>query len=140
MKYSEFIPIDLARASDQQLALVNAHFDKSAPEVWRDFAELNFVFLRFNATFKDMPDQLLADAAVGLVCQCSSSFGGQQFYFPRGLALLSRERSALILKEFRGNNFRELAIKHRVTDSRIRQIVQEQADLKKAEQRQNGGK
>lgn len=139
MKYSEFTPIDLDRASTQQLALVTAAFSKKAPDMWRDIAELNFVALRFNAAFKALPDPLLAEASVGLVYQLASSFGGHNFYMPNGWASSRGEKYALIVKEYRGNNIRELAIKYRVSENRIRQIIQEEANRKKAEQ-QHGGK
>ncbi|MHB8949316.1 MAG: Mor transcription activator family protein [Rhodoferax sp.] len=140
MKFSEFIPIDLDRASTQQLEIVNAVFEQKAPDVWRDIAELNFVALRDNKALEAMPDQLLADMAVCLVYQLISSMGGSAVYLPNGWASMLREKNALIAKEFRGNNIRALSKKHRVSETRIRQIVNEQADLKKAESRQNGGK
>lgn len=139
MKFSEFIPTDIDRASTQQLALVTAGFSKKPPDMWKDISELTFVSLRFNPAFEAVSDQLLADASIGLVYQLASSFGGQNFYMPSGWSWSKVEKYPMIVKEFRGNNIRALAIKYRVTESRIRQIVQEQADRKKAESKQNGG-
>lgn len=133
MNFTEFAPIDLDRASDQQLALVSATFSKKAPDMWKDIAELNFVALRFNSAFNALPDQLLADAAVVLVYQLASSMGGQNVYMPSGFASMRGEKDALIAKDFRGNNIRHLAIKYRVSENRIRQIVKEQADSKRAD-------
>lgn len=70
--------------------------------------------------------------AVNLVHQLVSSFGGGALYIPTGMKFFKGNKNALIAREFNGANIRQLARKHRVSDMRVRQIIQEQADLKKS--------
>lgn len=133
MKYSEFEPIDIDRATHKQLAVVNALFVGKAPPVWRDMAELNFVAMRCNTALASIPDSSLADMAVVLVYQLASTLGGCNVYIPNGLITVKSEKTALVVKEYTGNNLRELARKHQVSEERIRQIIKDQAKKAKSE-------
>ncbi len=132
MNHSNFEPVDLSSATNQQRALVNAAFAGKVPEVWLDFAELNFVALRVSPALATLSDEKLALIAVNLVYQLASSYGGTQPYIPQGAKFFQGNKYALIVSQFNGTNIRELARKHRVSDTRVRQIIQEQADLKKS--------
>ncbi len=135
MKYSKFTPIDASLVTSQQLELVHAAFGGDVPEVWREIVELNFAALRFCVGLEKIPDQVLAEAAVGTVYQFISSFGGNSVYLPNGNWFVKKEQAILIANEYRGNNIRELARKNKCTEMRIRQILKEQAALEK-DQRQ----
>ncbi|MES2947512.1 MAG: Mor transcription activator family protein [Pseudomonadota bacterium] len=131
MKYSEFEPIDISRGTNQQLALVNDSFEGKVPEVWRDMAELNFVAMRCHASLGSITDSSLVEMAVMLVYQLSSTLGGCNVYIPNGLISVRGEKSAIIAKEYTGHNLRQLARKHKVSEMRIRQIIQDQANQAK---------
>jgi len=69
-------------------------------------------------------------------------WGGQSIYVPFGLALKTRHRDLKIYADFTGENYKELARKHGVSEMRIRQIVsavrkqtRERSDSKKEAQR-----
>jgi Mor family transcriptional regulator len=132
MHHSNFEPADPSSATDQQRALVNAAFAGQVPEVWIDLAELNFVALRVVPALETLSDETLALMAVNLVHQLASSFGGGALYIPMGMKFFKGNKNALIASEFNGANIRQLARKHSISDMRVRQIIQEQADLKKS--------
>lgn len=123
MNLSDFKPVDLDRATVEQLNLVNEKFNGDAPEVWRDIAELNFCALRFCGLFEALTDDELALMSVNLVYQLASGFGGTQPYIPTGERYGKNRRNENILKAFRGNNYRELASKYCLSDKRIRDII-----------------
>jgi Mor family transcriptional regulator len=122
MNLSDFKPVDLDRATDAQLSLVDALLH-GAPEIWRDIAELNFVALRFCGIFKTLSDDELAQMSVNLVHQLVASFGGATHYIPCGKDFLKLPRNEQIKKEFNGTNYQFLSKKFHVTEMRIRQIV-----------------
>lgn len=125
MNHSAFEPVDLSRATSEQLAMVNACFAGDAPELWRDLAELNFVALRAVSVFDSHSDDVLAFMAVNLVHQLVASFGGTQPYIPSGTSFHKSAKGAQIVKEFNGRNIRQLAMKHRLSETRIRQFIQD---------------
>lgn len=132
MKYSEFEPGEMDSVSSIQLDMVAASFEQKTPPLWLEIAELNFISLRCNPALESMADQSLADMAVAQVYRLISSMGGQNVYFPNGYTSVRGEKNTLIAKEFTGNNIRALAKKYRVSEMRVRQIIQDQANLKKA--------
>lgn len=131
MKHSSVEPVDLTRVTSEQLATVNACFAGNAPELWCDIAELNFAALRAASIFDSQSDEALAAMSVNLVYQLVASFGGTQMYIPSGTKFHQSAKSAQIAKEFNGRNIRQLAMKHQCSETRIRQIIQKDADSKK---------
>lgn len=132
MKHSNFKPVELSSATTQQFALVNIAFAGKVPALWTEFAEQNFVVLRASPDLRGVSDDSLAMIAANLVRQLASSHGGTQPYIPVGMQIAKGNKYDLIAQEFNGKNFRELAKKYEVSESRIRQIVIEQANLKKS--------
>lgn len=60
--------------------------------------------------------------------------GGRHFYLAKGVAAHWSARDRAICAKFRGNNYRELAQEHNLTEMRVRQIVdtfQREAFLKR---------
>jgi Mor family transcriptional regulator len=133
MKYSEYRAAGAGGMTNQQFDLVSATFEGKVPDVWREIAELNFAVLRRCKYFAKQTDACLAEMAVELVCEFVSLFGGGSTYIPNGAKNISAEKNALILREFSGYNYRELANKYCVTQERVRQIVKEHAKQKKAQ-------
>lgn len=58
------------------------------------------------------------------------NFGGLNIYFPKFENLTAPARNRLIIREFNGGNYDELALKYRVTESWVRQIVKQDRDRK----------
>ena len=91
MKFSEFVPLDVTRASAQQLALVRATFgQENTPETWVEMAELGYMALRNMPALKSIADQDLADVCVAQVYQRMSVMGGSAVYFPNGRPPMNR--------------------------------------------------
>ncbi|MGR6833606.1 Mor transcription activator family protein [Aliivibrio wodanis] len=65
-------------------------------------------------------DKSLAITQLNSICK---AFGGMQFYLPRGDALKLMIIRFNIWNEFTGNNVRELALKHHVTEQHIYRTV-----------------
>lgn len=132
MKFSEFTPPDTDRFSAQQLELVRATFkqEKNPPQ-WIEMAELGYMTLRNTSALESIADQDLADACVAQVYQMLLVMGGGNVYFSKGDDLLRREKHKLIVKEFNGRNYKELARKHGLSSARVMQIVDEDYTLKR---------
>lgn len=126
-----FKPVALDFATEKQLGLVNACFVGDAPEIWRDIAELNFVALRSVSIFAPLSDEALAVMSVNLVHQLVEIFGGTQPYIPGGTAYHKAAKAAQIVKEFDGRNIRQLAVKNKLSENRIRQIIQDDLTKKR---------
>ncbi|MEG2344173.1 MAG: Mor transcription activator family protein [Acidaminococcaceae bacterium] len=60
----------------------------------------------------------------------SYSFSGIVFYIPKFDTLASRARDRLIVKEFNGGNYSELARKYDLTEIWVRQIVNRDRAIK----------
>lgn len=51
--------------------------------------------------------------------------GGEQFYLPKLDMCLARVKKRKIIEEFKGGNYKELAMKYRVTSFWVRDIIKE---------------
>lgn len=77
-------------------------------------------------TTKDLPDGLLEAAqVVGIktAFALANHFGGTYYYFPKVDKLLATLRDKKIREEFNGANHRELAMKYKLSETWVRQIV-----------------
>lgn len=131
MKYPDYCPAGASFATSQQRELVHESFDATVPDVWREIAELNFSALRRSVFFEKYPDEMLAVMAVELVYELVACFGGNTMYLPNGWQKMKNIKNALIARDFKGNNIRELAKKYGLSDMRVRQILEEQTALSK---------
>lgn len=129
MTYSKFTPIDITTVTEQQLAPIRSALEPCSPEVWSELADLFFLSLRDAETLRSIPDGDIADAVVALVYQTAFSYGGHNFYLPKGVRLSAEIRDNKIAKEFKGNNIFEIAKKYQMTDMRVRQILLEKGVL-----------
>lgn len=133
MKFSEFTPLDERNLSDQQVALVRSGFSQEKPPgTWVEIAKLGYMVLRNAAAFKSVSDQDLVNACVAQVYQMMHVMGGGNVYFNKGERIRLAEKNKLVASEFNGKNYNELARKHGLSVTRIRQIVEKQASFKKA--------
>lgn len=132
MRFADFIPLDVSRVPAQQLALVRATLEDKSPPTWIEMAELSYMILRDADALKSIKDQDLADVCVAQIYQLMCVMGGGNVYFAKGVRTLIAEKARLIASEFRGNNHVQLARKYRLSTTRIFQIVEQQAALKRA--------
>ncbi|TXT37424.1 MAG: hypothetical protein FD135_3600 [Comamonadaceae bacterium] len=139
MNTSNFEPVDLSRATNTQLDLVNACFVGDAPQIWRDMAELNFVALRFVSIFAPLSDEALAEMSVNLVHQLVDSFGGTQPYIPSGFSYHMEAIAVKILKEFDGKNLRQLARKYKRSEGLVYKLIRADAAKKKHQSKAMAG-
>jgi Mor family transcriptional regulator len=56
--------------------------------------------------------------------------GGTTIYIPKADSLLQPARDRCIIKEFNGSNYKELAIKYNLSESWVRQVIQQDLDEK----------
>lgn len=85
--------------------------------------------------FMDIPEPLQKMAEkIGLekFAEVVYNFGGLTIYFPKFENLTAPARNRLIVQEFDGGNYDKLAMKYRVTEVWVRQIVN--SDLLKKNQ------
>lgn len=112
----EFAELPLAKAD---IAPLEARLSEGMPAAWKDFA------LCFYACLLGLglsPDNA-ADFALSMVESMAKEFGGTTIYVPLGLSILYKQRDNKINTEFTGNNHRQLAQKFKITEMRIRQIL-----------------
>lgn len=64
-----------------------------------------------------------ADMAVHLARGIGTDIGGRSFYIPKGTGAETAKVAAAITREFNGRNTAELAVKYRLTQMRVYQIL-----------------
>lgn len=77
-------------------------------------------------TYEDLPHFCVQAAkAIGIEAymKLSCDFGGTTLYVPKFESLVAKARDKLIIKQFAGNNYKELALKYNLTEVWIRSIV-----------------
>ena len=58
----------------------------------------------------------------------AKELGGARYYFPKFESLFRDNRNTMIYDEFNGNNYRDIAKKYNLSETRIREIVQDEHD------------
>ena len=58
----------------------------------------------------------------------AKELGGARYYFPKFESLFRENRNTMIYDEFSGNNYKEIAKKYNLSETRIREIIQEEHD------------
>lgn len=127
MKFFQYSPISLSRASAAELAPVAACMDPDRPDVWLDIAKRLFLVLKAQPQLGHQSPDALALAAVSQTYQLARDMGADTLYIGTGNSLRAKALKRSIVAEFRGNNTGELSKKHGVTASRVRQILREEA-------------
>jgi Mor family transcriptional regulator len=70
--------------------------------------------------------QALAKAiGVEAFIRLAMAAGGTVFYIPKADSLLQPARDRKIIKEFNGYNYKELAIKYNLSETWVRQVIQQ---------------
>ena len=130
MNYTDFKPLEIGRMA-LDLSMVEMAIDPDAPEIWIELSELVYVVLRNSPDTAPLTDEQLARCAVQTVYQMASTLGGQSVYLPIGIRAVSVQKKREIAAAFKGHNHAELARKHGVTETRIRQILAERKAVTK---------
>lgn len=115
-------PRDLTSVAAAQMAALDRLIPATWPEVWGDFARVFFVGL-VNSQEVKAPIEALARTALEQVRTLGFQLGGSQPYIPRGAAAAQKEVAEDVCRGFNGNNYGELAAKHDLSESRVRQIL-----------------
>ncbi len=117
-------PRDLTSVPAAQMAALDRLIPATWPAVWGDFARVFFVGL-VNAQEVKAPVEAMARIALEQVRTLGFQLGGSQPYIPRGTVVAQIEAAEAVRKEFNGKNYGELAAKHDLSESRVRQILAE---------------
>lgn len=86
-----------------------------------------------NIQFEDLhPTYQLVARVIGVdnAIKLGKELGGEQFYLPKLDACLAGVRERKIIEEFKGGNYRELAVKHGVTSRWVRDIIKKHRNEK----------
>ena len=113
---------DLSSVSAADMAVLEGLFPSDWPEVWGDFARVFYVGLLASKELA-APRDALARTAIEQVHVLGYQMGGSQPYIPRGAFMEQIRNNELIRREFRGNNYGELATRYDLSVSRVRSIV-----------------
>ncbi len=77
-------------------------------------------------TMSDLPPYCL-DAAnimgIEAFVRLSDELGGTSFYVPKFDNVIARARDRIIVKQFNGNNYKELALQYNLSEMLIRNII-----------------
>lgn len=127
MNYADFTPVKTQELNASDLHAVQEAMDPSAPEIWVELAEILYLPLRAAPALASVPDEGLAVCVVHAIYQMATELGGNAVYIPKGVKLASGQKKRAIAAQFKGHNHAELALAHGVTQTRVRQILAEQA-------------
>ena len=113
---------DLSSVAPAEMAVLEGLFPPALPEVWADFARVFFTGLLAS---KELEAGIEARARVAIeqVYVMGHQMGGSQPYIPRGAHMETRRNHELIRREFRGNNYGELASRYDLSVSQVRSVV-----------------
>lgn len=127
MNYADFTPVKAQELNASDLHAVQEAMDPLAPEIWVELAEILYIPLRANPALASVPDEGLAVCVVHAIYQMATELGGNAVYIPKGVKPASGQKKRAIAAQFKGHNHAELALAHGVTQTRVRQILAEQA-------------
>lgn len=114
-------PRDLTKIPATAMAVLQKHIPSDWPEMWADLAAVFYVGL-LNAD-TGHPHEALAKITLEQVLTAVEQIGGQQLYVPLGAKRSNSNKAECIRNEFNGRNHAELAVRHGITEMRVRQIV-----------------
>lgn len=127
MKFFQYSPLNLSRASAAELAPVAACMDPDRPDVWSDIATRLFMVLKAQPQLAHQSPEALALAAVSQTYQLVRDFGGNTLYLGIGNGVRAKALKHSIVANFPRRSVGELSQENGVTPSRVRQILREAA-------------
>lgn len=117
-------PRRLQDLSTAEIAPLDALVDDAFPPMWYDIASSIYAFLLDSLPVLSRQDS--AAMAILLTLRIAAEIGGGMRYIPSGYNWDKRSQAQAIVAAFKGNNHTALAQAWGVTDSRIRQILDEE--------------
>lgn len=124
MARDRIIPRDLHLFTSAQLQPLESTLPDRWPGSWRDLARIFFIGL-INSPGAVLAPEEMARVAIEQVRVAARQIGGRNTYIPTCVRVELEERDEKIRADFDGTNYQALAAKHDLTESRIRQIVDE---------------
>ena len=123
---------DLSSVSQADMAILEGLFPPDFPEVWAEFTRVFFVGLMAS---KELAEGTEARARIAIeqAYVMGHQMGGSQPYIPRGAHMETRRNHDLIRREFRGNNYGELASRYDLSVSQVRYLVRSPLTVEDAE-------
>lgn len=123
MDAHSFKPIDLQDLPIQALQPLYAVLDPDLNANQRELAELIFIGLSNCHAAPGNEPHNVAQAAIAAVLQVSHVMGGRSYYIGTLQNLRVARLNRAIRDGFRGNNHKQLAREHGITEMRVRQIL-----------------
>lgn len=90
--------------------------------------------LMSEVAFEDLPPiciQAVNILGLEMFVKLSYEIGGTSLYIPKFESVIAKARDRLIVKQFNGSNFRDLALKYNLTEVWVRQIINQDLARKK---------
>lgn len=116
-------PLHLETLSMQALEPLHAAFDQDFNDKQREFAEVIFLGLMNSGVAKACAPHDLAEAALAVLVQTSHDLGGVAVYVGKLENVRQARMYRAIHASFTGNNHKELALEHGISEMRVRQIL-----------------
>lgn len=116
-------PIDLHAIPLELLRPLTDTLDTAMTDDLRELSEQFFVGMMHSDIAKSCPPDAIAKATVSGIYQACHVLGGRSFYLSK---MQNVKREAVyrdIHANFNGRNHAQLAIKHKLTEVRVRQIL-----------------
>lgn len=122
MTDTPYQPRQLQDLSDAEIAPLDALVGAGYPATWYDMASsLYCTFIDLPITGLDLEGK--AALSVMLTMCVSDTIGGRMVYWQKGRDVYKSHQNSEIVRLFKGNNHKELAVQFGLTSARIRQIL-----------------
>ena len=116
-------PLHIETLPMQALAPLHAVFDRDFNDKQREFAEVIFLGLMNSEAAKTCAPHALAEAALAVLVQTSHDLGGVAVYVGKLENVRQARMYRAIHANFTGNNHKDLALEHGISEMRVRQIL-----------------
>lgn len=118
-----FERLDLSELSVEQVAPLEALFESSWSDTWRELATSQYVTLISAPGAEDVDRVKLARLAVELTMGIAQDLGGTQPYIPAGAAVMTSARTRRVIELLqRGRSYRDVGTVVGMTADRVRKI------------------
>lgn len=115
----------LHQVSEQDLTPLEALLPPAYPEQFADMARCLYLTLKSNpAASEALNSGYMAQIAIAQVEAFCAECGGANMYVPKNIVQKTWQRNAQIIEEFDGSNIRRLSRRYKLSEERIRQILE----------------
>lgn len=123
MDASNFKPIDIQTLTMQVLQPLHSALDPDFSDKQRELAEAIYIGLINSDAAQACTPAALAQAAMAVLVQLGHDLGGQTYYLAKLGNLRVAKMNRAIRTNFNGRNHAQLGQEHRITEVRVRQIL-----------------